>query len=112
MWHCYFQEFLVALNIRRCKDTDAKLKWVFRLYDIDGNGTIDLPEMTGIIQSIFSMLGSNSELAEGLDAATCATAVFYNIDTNQDGELTEEEFISACKRDEILYAILTSASMI
>ncbi len=34
-----------------CSDED-KLKWAFKLYDMDNNGVIDLKEMAAIIETL------------------------------------------------------------
>ena len=36
-------------------DIRQKLKWMFRIYDIDGNGKIDKKELRTIIDSIFKL---------------------------------------------------------
>lgn len=44
------QEFLLAINVTSSGTPEQKLEWAFRMYDIDGNGTIDEKEMIKIIE--------------------------------------------------------------
>ncbi|GFT56739.1 calsenilin [Nephila pilipes] len=41
--------------------TEDKLRWTFRLYDIDGDGRIERREIREIIASIYLMLGKHTE---------------------------------------------------
>ena len=40
-----FREFMLAIYITSKGSPDEKLKWAFKVYDIDGNGTIEFGEM-------------------------------------------------------------------
>lgn len=45
-----FKEFLSAINIMSNGTPEQKLEWAFRMYDIDGSGTIEEEEMVKIMQ--------------------------------------------------------------
>ena len=47
-----FQEFLMALDVTQCSSEREKLQWAFRLYDVDGSGSITVKEMENIIQTL------------------------------------------------------------
>ncbi|GAV09373.1 hypothetical protein RvY_18924-2 [Ramazzottius varieornatus] len=110
------KEFLLAINVTSSGSAEQKLKWAFRMYDIDGNGHIDLPEMIKIIKAIQEMLGSQQVKAISAtepggfsdDPEDRAQQIFHKMDTNRDGILDEKEFIEGCLNDKSLMTMLTS----
>ena len=40
------------LDLIFCPPDEDKLKWAFRLYDMDNNGVIDMDEMAAIIETL------------------------------------------------------------
>lgn len=51
----FLQEFLLAIDVTSSGTPEEKLKWAFRMYDVDGNGVIDIQEMTKIVQVSFDI---------------------------------------------------------
>ena len=59
---------------------EDKLKWTFKLFDVDGNGLIDQSEMLKVIQAIYELLGNRNATANVADELV--KRVFAKIDTN------------------------------
>ena len=101
-----FVEFLLAINITSSGTPEEKLKWVFKLYDVDGNGTISQNEMTKVVQSMYDML-TPEESKTGERANEKAKEVFQQLDLNGDLVLSEDEFVRGCMTNEGLKSLLT-----
>ncbi|QQP57274.1 Neuronal calcium sensor 2 [Caligus rogercresseyi] len=71
------------------------------MYDVDGNGHIDLVEMTKIVKSIYNMM-DNFETPEAR-----AQGIFNRMDVNADGKVTRQEFVRCCLEDQKLIELLT-----
>ena len=102
-----FVEFLLAINITSSDSPEEKLKWAFKLYDVDGDGEIDHYEMTKVVQSVYEMLGEQDSLMPSDEAWERAKKIFIKLDTNGDCRLTEEEFVDGCLKNEDLKNLLT-----
>ncbi|XP_027721861.1 guanylyl cyclase-activating protein 3 [Vombatus ursinus] len=100
-----FLEFIAALNLVIQGKMDQKLKWYFKLYDADGNGSIDRKELLNIFMAIQAINGQNT-----LNAQEFTNLVFKKIDVNNDGKsLTLEEFISGLEKDQNLLEMITKS---
>ena len=101
-----FKEFLLALNVNSCGNPEDKLKWAFKLYDINGDGVINRCEMIIIIESMFEMLDDVAMKRKNY-AKERAKEVFTKLDTNNDLRLSKDEFVSGCLEDDELTKLLT-----
>ncbi|KAI5734002.1 hypothetical protein M8J77_001268 [Diaphorina citri] len=108
--HCItkhqYDEFLLAIDVTSSGTPEEKLKWAFRMYDVDGNGVIDIQEMTKIVQAIYDMLGACSSNRPADSAEERAKNIFAKMDENNDGQLTQDEFLKGCLQDEELSKML------
>ncbi|KOB77443.1 Uncharacterized protein OBRU01_04066, partial [Operophtera brumata] len=89
-----FKEFLQAIHVTSSGTPEEKLKWAFRMYDVDGNG------------AIYDMLGACSSNRPADSAEERAKNIFAKMDENNDGQLTQDEFLKGCLQDEELSKML------
>ena len=82
---------------------------VFSMYDVDGNGWVDLSEMTLIVASIFKVVGDTAGAGAGAAASPeqRAADIFRIMDVNNDGRVTRAEFVRTCLNDQKLLNLLT-----
>ena len=107
----------------------------FRMYDCNGDGSIDETEMRRIIsvrvfsfqtrkvifkefyfcfvKAIYELIGDEIDKRERqIEAEERAMNIFTMMDKNSDGILSREEFIDGCLNDEQLYQLLTQSNRI
>ena len=73
-----------------------QIKWLFRLYDINGDGFLNISEILEILKS--------ADLEEGY--TTRIVELFQKMDINNDGVLSREEFINQSLNDNTFVSIL------
>ncbi|XP_043932020.1 guanylyl cyclase-activating protein 1 [Protopterus annectens] len=98
-----FMEYVAALSLVLKGKVEQKLRWYFKLYDVDGNGCIDRGELLNIIKAIRAISGSK----DATSAEDFTNMIFDKIDLNGDGELSLEEFMNGVQKDDLLLEILT-----
>ncbi|KAK0137828.1 Guanylyl cyclase-activating protein 1 [Merluccius polli] len=101
-----FMEYVAALSLVLKGEVQQKLRWYFKLYDVDGSGCIDRDELLLIIKSIRAI---HPSLTADMSAEDFADMVFDKIDVNGDGELSYEEFTEGIQNDEMLRRTLTQS---
>ena len=66
------------------------------MYDVVGNGWIDLVEMTRIVKSIYKMMGPNHRAYLLESPEKRAEDIFQRMDANSDGRFMRQEFVRCC----------------
>jgi predicted ferric reductase/Ca2+-binding EF-hand superfamily protein len=93
--HIEVAEFLDAVEALADGDPEARVRFAFRLHDIDGSGEISRDELDRMLQS--SLLESGLHIPpEQVDALV--DALFAECDTDRSGQISEQEFSEALAR--------------
>ena len=80
------------------------------MHDVDGNGIIDLDEMTKVLRAIYGMVSEGSS-DTAFRAEEMTRNIFDRMDENKDGYLTEEEFVQGCLQDNELSKMFVPNAM-
>ncbi|XP_007885945.2 guanylyl cyclase-activating protein 2 [Callorhinchus milii] len=96
-----FLEYVAALNLVLRGKLEHKLKWSFKVYDRDGNGSVDKKELKEIIKSIYRMKKGWRRDKEDdlLTVDEVCDRIFQLVDENRDGKLSLTEFVEGAKKD-------------
>ena len=76
------------------------------MYDVDGNGYIDMQEMTRLVSSIYKMVAGATTIQLEDTPEERAREIFTKMDVNSDGKVTREEFTKTCLNDRDLMNLL------
>ena len=103
-----FKEFLMAINVISEGTDEEKIKWAFRLCDVDSKGGIEEQEAAKVVQAIRKVSDPGHRLPpdKDIEAEKMAKKVFVRMDTNNSGRLTEEEFVAGCMQDDEIPKLL------
>ncbi|CAF0989013.1 unnamed protein product [Brachionus calyciflorus] len=97
-----FYEYAFVMGVILNGDIEDKLKLAFDIYDYNDDGHIEKREAEKIFYSIFEMYG------DSLPEKTIKNEVerlMKKFDTDNNGIITEKEFIDGCLRDQELREI-------
>ena len=86
------------MTIQTFQESVAKYKildfiiteWIFKVFDEDGGGTIDIDELIKIVIGLFNM---NGESLDREVILACVIELMDIIDEDGNGEITRDEFI-------------------
>ncbi|XP_007897746.1 guanylyl cyclase-activating protein 1 [Callorhinchus milii] len=98
-----FMEYVAALSLVLRGKVEQKLRWYFKIYDFNRNGTINKEELLHIVKAIRSINGREHETS----AEEFTNMVFETMDINGDDELSLEEFLEGVQKDKLLLHFLT-----
>jgi len=89
-----FTEFMLIFFIMSDGSPQEVLTSIFRMFDCNSDGTITQKEMTKLIKDMYGLLKEEDPNLAAKDFV--AKTAFAEMDENQDGKVTTEEFIKAC----------------
>ncbi|XP_042215486.1 calsenilin-like [Homarus americanus] len=99
-----FRDLLVSLSQLLRGTAYDKLKFAFKLYDVNGDGCITKAELTDIVSSVHELMGRSGHNRQVEDKQTRehVERLFKKLDLNGDGVVTIDEFIQSCMQDEVI----------
>jgi len=86
-----FREFMLALSVMSKGSAEDNLRQIFRLFDVNGDGRLEKEELSRVV-------GELRKVGAVEEEDLVATA-FTEMDANMDGSISQEEFVSACLRE-------------
>ncbi|KAL4218201.1 hypothetical protein ACF0H5_022937 [Mactra antiquata] len=97
-----FEEFIIGVYVSAGTDVEQKLRWAFKMYDIDGNGVIDKDELSAIIKAVYRAVGTDVDYPPEV----LADKLFKEMDADGNGEISWEEFRDAAMKDDKVLKLL------
>lgn len=94
-----FGDFMEFLSVISKGTTHDKMLWAFTFYDLDRDGVISKDEMIKVTDAIHELMGEGNR-PNNYEAKKHVEKVFDNMDTNQDGRVTMEEFLIYCNSNQ------------
>merc|ERR1712076_58075 len=95
-----FIEFMVIFHIMSDGSPEEVLGKIFRVFDVNSDGTINAKEMKRLIKDMYGLIKADDPEAQSQELI--AKSAFAEMDEDKDGKITCAEFTAAClSRDEI-----------
>ena len=97
LYHCiYFTEFIKTISTIQKGTADEKIRMIFGVYDLDKNQTINREEMLKVFQAIAT--GAPPDPNHPImSPEEKLKVVFAEMDENNDGVVSMDEFMKAVK---------------
>ena len=98
-----FYEFMQIKKAMELTEIEEKMEWVFKIFDIDGQGYIDVLELKNVIEGVFKMVGKEIQDDEVMD---CVAEIRYAIDDDRDWKITKDEFVTNGLKSKFIFNLL------
>jgi Ca2+-binding EF-hand superfamily protein len=102
------REFLVSMSVLLKGDPRDKLAFVFKTYDLDNSGSLTVEEVELLSAQMMSTYHSKGISTAGIEAEQVVSGFLRSLDSNGDGIITEEEFVTEGLKNPKLLPLLVS----
>ncbi|XP_037624228.1 guanylyl cyclase inhibitory protein [Sebastes umbrosus] len=102
-----FREYVMAISMLIEGSAVEKLRWSFKLYDKDRDGSITREEMLEIMQAVYKMnVAAALTEPNPLTAEECTNGIFVRLDKDNNAIISLEEFIEGALDDDWIRKML------
>ncbi|XP_028669389.1 guanylyl cyclase inhibitory protein [Erpetoichthys calabaricus] len=102
-----FREYVTAISMLIQGSPEEKLRWSFKLYDKDKDGSITRSEMFEIMQAVYKMsVAASLTKVNPLTAEECTNRMFARLDKDKNAVISLDEFIEGALNDEWIHKML------
>ncbi|XP_019614387.1 PREDICTED: neurocalcin homolog [Branchiostoma belcheri] len=105
-----FREYVCGMSALLRGSKVEKLKWAFRMYDLDGNGEVTKRELLNVLMLMNELRnpGAPEEETRQMEVQQeeLITGIFNSLDIDHDGKLQLKEFVEGVRRKPELFKIL------
>ena len=102
-----FYEFMQIKRAMELTEIEEKLEWIFKIFDLDGQGYIDVLELQDVIEGVFRMVGKHSDKEEVME---CLAEIRYAIDDDRDWKITKQEFVTNGQKSKFIVDLLNNTN--
>lgn len=89
------------------RDLKNKLRWLFKIYDINGDGLVEKFEFQDVIDSFYQLLGEQeTTIALKVQAVVHSNEIFEKLDIDKKMFITIDQFTDSCLEDYNLLNLL------
>ena len=104
-----FVEFMLVYNILAGGTPEEILQKVFRLFDVNSDGFITRVEMERLVSDMYGLLKKQNPSA--LASELINNSAFSEMDSDNDGRVTLQEFITACQTEQEFSKLLSKTAL-
>jgi len=94
-----FVEFMVVYHIMAEGSPEEVLRQMFRVFDVNNDGSINNKEMKRLVKDMMGLI-RDVDSPEDATKEMIASSAFAEMDKDEDGKVTVDEFITACMSQE------------
>lgn len=104
-----FSEFFIGVSMPTApntkRDLKNKLRWLFKIYDINGDGLVEKYEFQDVIESFYQLLSGNTTNLK-VQAVIHSNEIFEKFDIDKKMFITIDQFTESCLEDYNLLNLL------
>merc|ERR1712121_604791 len=107
--HVDFVEFMVVFFILSDGSPEEVLTKIFRLFDVNSDGVISKKEMSRLVKDMYGLLKKDDPNISAADLI--AKSAFAEMDKDEDGKVSLQEFLTACQSEKDFSKLLSSTAL-